>query len=313
MKISIVSTMYYSQDYLEEFCERCIKTASMITSEYEIILVNDGSPDGSLRNALSLQKKYTQIVIIDLSRNFGHHKAIMTGLQHAKGEYVFLIDCDLEEAPELLTEYWNAIQSPGIDVIFGIQSARKGGWFERTSGRLFYWLFLKIISVNYPANSLTARLMTSRYVKSVTKFKEKELDIWGVFVLAGYNQKAMEVTKSSKGSSTYTFRKKLRMAIEMITSLSHRPLYFTFFFSILFMIISGASILEIVYQKYMNHSSEGWASIMALIWFVSGIILFILGIFGVYLSKMFLEIKNRPLTQVKEVYPPESSNDKHIH
>jgi len=285
----------------------------MITSEYEIILVNDGSPDGSLRNALSLQKKYTQIVIIDLSRNFGHHKAIMTGLQHAKGEYVFLIDCDLEEAPELLTEYWNAIQSPGIDVIFGIQSARKGGWFERTSGRLFYWLFLKIISVNYPANSLTARLMTSRYVKSVTKFKEKELDIWGVFVLAGYNQKAMEVTKSSKGSSTYTFRKKLRMAIEMITSLSHRPLYFTFFFSILFMIISGASILEIVYQKYMNHSSEGWASIMALIWFVSGIILFILGIFGVYLSKMFLEIKNRPLTQVKEVYPPESSNDKHIH
>ncbi|CAN5492653.1 glycosyltransferase family 2 protein [soil metagenome] len=313
MKLSIVSTMYYSQDYLEEFCERCVASASAITSEFEIILVNDGSPDNSLQNALALQIKYPKIFIVDLSRNFGHHKAIMTGLHHVKGDFVFLIDCDLEEAPELLNEYWAAIMDPGLDVVFGIQKKRKGGWFEKMSGKIFYWFFLKIISVDYPTNSLTARLMTSRYVKSVIKFKEKELDIWGVFVLAGYNQKAVEVTKTSKGSSTYTFRKKIRMAVEMITSLSHRPLYFTFFFSLLFMVISALSILEIIYQKYTYNSSEGWASIMALIWFVSSIILFILGIFGVYLSKMFLEIKNRPLTLVRDLYSSEPSNDQPIH
>ena len=312
MKLSIVSTMYYSQEYLEEFCDRCAKAASAITTYYEIILVNDGSPDGSVQKALSLQKKHAQITIIDLSRNFGHHKAIMTGLHYVKGDYVMLIDCDLEEAPELLNEYWAAIQEPGIDVVFGIQKSRKGGWFERVSGRVFYWFFSKLTSFDYPTNSLTARLMKLKYVKSVIQFREKELDIWGVFVLAGYNQKALEVTKSSKGSSTYTVRKKIRMAVEMITSLSHRPLYFTFFFSLLFMVISGISILEIIYQKYMHNSSEGWASIMALIWFVSGVILFILGIFGVYLSKMFLEIKSRPLTQVREVYPPDSSNDQPI-
>ncbi len=313
MKLSIVSTMYCSQGYLEEFCERASKAAAAISDDYEIVLVNDGSPDRSLQKALSLQQRYPEITIVDLSRNFGHHKAIMTGLHYAKGDYVFLIDCDLEEAPELLNDYWKAIQEPGIDVVFGVQKSRKGGWFERTSGQLFYWLFSVITSVDYPANSLTARLMTRSYVESVITFKEKELDIWGVFVLVGYNQKALEVVKSSKGSTTYTLRKKIRMAIEMITSLSHRPLYLTFFFGILFLAISIVSIVVIVYEKYMYNATEGWASIMALIWFVSGVILFILGIFGVYLSKMFLEIKNRPLTLVREVYPPQPRHDHSIH
>lgn len=311
MKLSIVSTMYYSQDYLEEFCERCEKSALTVSPDYEIILVNDGSPDGSLQKAILLQQRYPQITILDLSRNFGQHKAIMTGLHYAKGDYVFLIDCDLEEAPELLNDYWKAIQEPGIDVVFGVQESRKGEWFERISGRLFYWFFSVITSLDYPANSLTARLMTLRYVKSVIQFKERELDIWGVFVLVGYNQKTLQAVKLSKGSTTYTLRKKFRMAIEMITTLSHRPLYLTFFFGILFMLISMISIGLIVYQKYMNNPTEGWASIIALIWFVSGVILFIFGIFGVYLSKMFLEIKGRPLTVVREVYS--SRHDRSVH
>lgn len=313
MKLSIVSTMYYSEDYLVEFCERCAKAASVVSSDYEIILVNDGSPDDSLQKALLLQQRHLQITIVDLSRNFGHHRAIMTGLHYAKGDYVFLIDCDLEEAPELLNDYWKAIQEPRIDVVFGVQKSRKGGWFERTSGQLFYRFFFAITSVDYPANSLTARLMSRRYVESVIQFKEKELDIWGVFVLAGYNQKALQVVKSSKGSTTYTLRKKIRMAIEMITTLSHRPLYLTFFFGILFMVLSMVSILVIGYNKYMYNTTEGWASIMALVWFVSGVILFILGIFGVYLSKMFLELKSRPLTLVREVYPPPSRHDQSVH
>ena len=177
----------------------------------------------------------------------------------------------------------------------------------------FYWFFSAIISVDYPVNSLTARLMSRRYVQSVIQFKEKELDIWGVFVLAGYNQKALQVVKSSKGSTTYTFRKKIRMAIEMITTLSDRPLYLTFFFSILFMLISIVSTAVIAYQKFSYNTTEGWASIMALVWFVSSVILFILGIFGIYLSKMFLEIKSRPLTLVREVYPPSDKHDQSIH
>ena len=100
MKISIVSTLYYSQNYLKEFCHRCIFTAQKIATDIELILVNDGSPDQSLTVALEIQKQHDNIVIVDLSRNFGHHRAIMTGLRQATGDYIFLIDSDLEESPE---------------------------------------------------------------------------------------------------------------------------------------------------------------------------------------------------------------------
>ncbi|MBY0434047.1 MAG: glycosyltransferase [Cyclobacteriaceae bacterium] len=309
MKLSIVSTLYYSQDYVDEFCNRVAQAASSISTDFEIILVNDGSPDGSLEKALTLQKKYSTITIVDLSRNFGHHRAIMTGLHYAKGDFVFLIDSDLEEAPELLLDYWKEIQQPGIDVVLGIQKARKGGWFERISGKLFYWFFSILTSVEYPANSLTARLMTKRYVDSVIKFKEKELDIWGVFVLAGYNQKSIQVIKTSKGLTTYTFRRKVKMAIEVITTVSHRPLYLTFLFGVLFMVLSLISVIVIIYEKYFHYTTEGWASIVALILFVNGVVFFILGIFGIYLSKMFLEIKNRPLTLIRDVFPSQNHHD----
>ncbi len=303
MKISVVTTIYYSKPYLEGFCERSVRAVSRITDHYELILVNDGSPDDSLALAIELQKQYPTIIIADLTRNFGHHRAIMTGLQMATGDYVFLIDSDLEEAPELLNDYWSVLTSDEkLDVVFGVQTSRKGGWFERQSGRLFYKFFAAITSLDYPADSITARLMTKRYVNSVISFREKELDIWGVFILAGYNQKAIPVIKLSKGRSSYSLQKKLRMALEMITTLSHRPLYLTFFIGLLFLLLSFISIAAIVYEKVMFDTTEGWASILAAIWFVSGVILFVLGIFGVYLSKMFLEIKNRPITIVKDVY-----------
>ena len=303
MKISVVSTLYYSKPYLKEFCERLVKAVSKITDHYELILINDGSPDDSLATAIELQKGYPQIIIVDLARNFGHHRAIMTGLQMTTGDYVFLIDSDLEEAPELINDYWTVLTSDEkLDVVFGVQTSRKGGWFERLSGKLFYKFFATITSLDYPADSITARLMTQGYVRSVISFREKELDIWGVFVLAGYNQKAIPVTKLSKESSSYSLQRKIRVAIEMITTLSHRPLYLTFFIGLLFLLLSVISICVIVYEKVMYNTTEGWASILAAIWFVSGVILFVLGIFGVYLSKMFLEIKNRPLTIVKNIY-----------
>src|SRR6185436_355981 len=145
MKISVVTTLYHSAPYLEEFCGRVSDAVAKISSDYEILLVNDGSPDNSLAIALELQKKYPSIIIADLTRNFGHHRAIMTGLQMTAGDYVFLIDCDLEEAPELINEYWKEINADSkLDVVLGIQTSRKGGWFERLSGRMFYKFFKTI-------------------------------------------------------------------------------------------------------------------------------------------------------------------------
>lgn len=275
-----------------------------MTTDFELILVNDGSPDQSLSVALELQKKYPSIVIVDLSRNFGHHRAIMTGLRHATGDLVFLIDSDLEESPELLTTFYQELQAKkDVDVVFGIQDKRKGNWFERLSGFAFYKLLSVLSAIEYPANTFTARLMTKRYVDSVLAYGEKELDIWGVFVLTGYNQIGVVATKGFKGKSSYSLYKKIRMAIEIITSLSHRPLYFTFLLGIITTFISIIIICSLVYNKLVhNIDVEGWASILASVWLFGGLILLVLGVIGIYLSKIFLEIKNRPLALVKKIY-----------
>lgn len=304
MKLSIVTTMYYSENYLSEFYTRVLKVINELQLDYELIFVDDGSPDQSLMVALALQNNDSKIKVIQLSRNFGHQRAIMTGLQQASGDYVFLIDCDLEEDPELLKIFWEKKASePQLDVVYGIQIKRKGGWFERISGRLFYKVLSVLTSINYPEDTLTARVMSKNYVNSIIKFQEKELDLWGVFVLAGFNQLGMPVHKGHKGSSTFTLIKKIKRAFEIITSLSHRPLYITFALGIVSSGIALINIFIILYKKlFLNLEVEGWASILASIWLIGGMIFLVLGIFGIYLSKMFLEIKNRPLTVIKHIY-----------
>lgn len=272
--------------------------------EYEFVFVNDGSPDDSLLKVLTLSEKDSNITVVDLSRNFGHHKAIMTGLQYCHGDYVFLIDCDLEESPELFEVFWEKIQADkALDVVYGVQIKRKGGWFERTSGWLFYKLIASLTSLDYPPNRLTARIMTSRYLKAVTSHGERELDIWGIFALSGFKQLAVPVSKGFKGSSTYTFGRKLGVAIDSITSLTNRPLYFTFIIGFLSFFFACLYVAYIIYEKmYLGVAIEGWASTLASIWMVGGMILLVLGIFGIYLSKMFIEIKGRPLSIVRKIY-----------
>src|SRR6266496_4492972 len=134
MKISLVTTLYKSAPYIEEFVERMRAEANKLTDEYEFILVDDGSPDDSLRTALALVQTEPRLKLIELSRNFGHHKAMMTGLEHASGDLVFLIDVDLEEPPELLTTFYERLSKEKLDVVFGFQRSRKGGIAERCLG-----------------------------------------------------------------------------------------------------------------------------------------------------------------------------------
>jgi putative glycosyltransferase len=304
MKLSIVTTMYYSRNYLQEFYDRTIVVLNALKITYEFIFVDDGSPDDSLLVALQLQNSNSNIKVVELSRNYGHQRAIMTGLQQATGDFVFLIDCDLEEAPELLNDFWRKITTqPNVDVVYGVQIKRKGSWFERLSGRLFYTIISALSTVKYPANTLTARLMSKNYVDAVLRFQEKELDLWSVFALVGFNQLPLPVSKGDKGISSYTFWKKLKRALEIITSFSHRPLYLTFLLGMFSFLVALVNISVIIYKKLvLNTDVEGWTSIIASIWLVGGMILLVLGIFGIYLSKMFLEIKNRPLTVIKNVF-----------
>jgi putative glycosyltransferase len=304
--LSVVTTLYYSENYIEEFYKRIKNVITQLNIEdYEIIIVNDGSPDNSLVTALSLREKDNSVVVIDLSRNFGHHQALLTGLQHAEGEMVFLIDSDLEEPPELLQNYWTIYQEEKVwDVIYGIQARRKGKTFERQSGSLFYKLLNHIVEKEYPSDSLTARLMKQSYVKSVLSFPEKDLELWSIFLLAGYRQKAVLSGKSDKGSSTYTFSKKTEMAFRTVTALSYKPLYWIFYAGVLLTIISCATFTGILiyYLIYPTSLLHYFGLFFSGIGLVSGVILVSLGIVGIYISKVLTEVRNRPLSIIKKRY-----------
>lgn len=305
--LSIVTTLYCSERFVHAFYDRVKHAAAQVTDFFEVIFVNDGSPDGSREKVLELVESDGRVVLVDLARNFGHHQAIMVGLAHAKGDYVFLIDSDLEEEPETLHAFWEKIShNPEIDVVYGIQIARKGGLFERLSGSAFYHLLNSLTKVPYPRNTTTARLMRRAYVEAVLTFKEKSLDIWTIFVMVGFVQKGISLTKKSKGSSTYTFGKKVKMAIDIITSVSHRPLYLIFLLGTVWLGISTINIMLILINKWIYREQvAGWTSIMASIWLIGGVIIFLLGVIGIYLSRVFVETKNRPIAVVRKVYKKE--------
>lgn len=302
MKLSIVSTVYCSESNVEEFCFRAKKAAMKWCNkdEFEIILVDDGSPDKSLELLRQLIDSIPELKIIELSKNFGHHAAIMCGLENASGDFVFLIDSDLEESPEWL-ETFGASLKPNVDVVFGKQVTRKGSFFERISGAIFWNLLGLILGNDFPKDVTTARLMRRDYVNSLVSFQEKELFIGGLWFIAGFNQVPLEVKKLSKGSTTYSFRKKTKLFVDSITSFTSLPLVFVFNLGILIFICSLiVSSVNVFRWLSESRAPEGWTSLLLSIWLLSGLILSSIGIVGIYLAKVFSEVKARPRTIIKQ-------------
>ena len=302
--LSVVATLYRSAAGLAEFHVRASAAAKALAGEsYEIVLVNDGSPDDSLTRACALSLADPHVVVVDLSRNFGHHKAIMTGLAHARGARVFLIDSDLEEDPAWLATFDATMRDSGADVVYGVQSSRKGGAFERWSGTAFYALFNWGTGLDLPRNLVTARLMTRRYVEALLQHQEREIFLAGLWHTTGFLQTPVQVDKLSLSPTTYTLRHKLAILVNSITSFSNAPLIFIFHVGVTISLLSLAYILWLVAHRiFVSSTMSGWTSVIASIWLVGGLNILFLGVIGIYLSKIFTETKQRPYTIVRQVY-----------
>jgi putative glycosyltransferase len=307
MNLSVVATLYCSAPYLREFHERSCAVAERITADFEIVLVNDGSPDNSLEVALAIARQDPRVRVVDLSRNFGHHKAMMTGLIHAGGELVFLIDSDLEEEPEFLTLFYKELKTTGADVVFGVQGKRKGGPFEQVSGSLYFKAFNLFSAHKIPTNHLTARLMTRRYVDALVRHQEAEFVMSALWALTGFKQVPMTVTKHHKKVSSYSLGRKIAHLVNAITSSSDKPLILIFYLGCLIMLVSSVAALDLVVRKiFWGALLQGWASLIVSLWLLGGITIFCLGLVGIYLAKIFNEVKRRPYTIVRQIYetPP---------
>jgi putative glycosyltransferase len=298
--------LYNSVEFLPELYRRLCKTLEKISDDYEIIFVNDGSPDASLSVALEIIKKgNSHLKLIDLSRNCGQHKALITGLKYATGDFIFMMDSDLEEEPEWIELFWIEYQKYGeeVDVIYGVQSTRRGKLYDRFSGRIFYKVFNLLSSVKVQNNPTPFRMMTKRYVDALIQFKEQEVFFLGVSLLAGFEQRSILVEKHNSSSTTYNVIKKIDQFINAITSFSKRPLMFVFYLGAIISLLSFIFLLVILAQYFfLGVSVEGWTSLIVSIWLVGGIMIFCTGIIGIYLSKIFIEVKNRPYSIIKKIY-----------
>lgn len=303
--ISVLTSLYCMEAHIQEFYDRSLKAIQAITDDYEFVFVDDGSPDDSKAIVLSIIKKDNRVRLIELSRNYGQHKAIMASLPHLRGDYVFLLDTDLEEKPELLGPFYERMQeNPGeIDVVYGYTEKRKGGPFEKFSGAVFYRLFNALSDVKIQPNLIAARLMTRDYVQHLAQFDEAHIFLSGLMELTGFKQVGLPVTKSSRGVTTYTLRRKVTLATDAILSFTNRPLAFV---ALLGAALTTASVLAalclIARQWTTGTPAEGWTIVLVTLWILGGLTISSIGLVGVYIGRVFIQVKRRPNAIIKKIH-----------
>lgn len=308
MKLSIVSTLYRSAPFLEDFHQRVSSAArEAVGDDYEIILVNDGSPDHSLQMALQLQSADSHLQVVDLSRNFGHHAAIVAGLENTRGEHVFLLDCDLEEQPEWLSLFVEKMHETKADVVYGVQLERVSSPLSNLLGEAF-WSSLNVMSnVRIPHNPMTCRLMTRQYVDSLLSIGDRVLYLAGVFAWAGFTQAPLPLTKTPRPKthkSTYNLSRKLLQVADSFSSFSVAPLSLIFTTGLFIWLGSVLYGIYLLVQKLINPEMvlSGFTSVMLSLWFLGGTIILFIGILGLYVAKIFHEVKRRPLYIVRDIH-----------
>lgn len=304
-ELSVVTTLYNSAPFIEEFLTRTIDAIQTSgVSDYEIIVVNDGSPDDSLDVMRRQIINNKHIVLINLSRNFGHHKAFQAGMRNASGAMVFNIDSDLETDPSVLNTFVQEYRARKCDVVYGYQEKRKGRFLEKITGHIFWLLIRKLSGQNIPQNIITERLMSRQYVDELLKLNEATPFLGGLMYWVGFDQKGIPVQrKQREGKSTYGWRKRANLLLDAVTSLSAYPLRLVFKFGLYTSILSCLILVGMVLRKVLFPGSVliGYTSMVSIILFTFGLLIMSVGIVGVYLERVFNESKGRPNYIIKEI------------
>ena len=304
-KISIVVPCYNEEKALPYFYKEIDKVSKKMKSlVFELLFVDDGSNDRTLEILKDLSKEDKRVKYLSFSRNFGKESAIYAGLENSTGDYVTLMDADLQDPPELLSKMYNCIKKEGYDSVGTRRVNRIGEPPIRSFfARCFYKIINKISKTEMVDGARDYRLMTRQMVDSIISMKEYNRYSKGLFSFVGFNTKWLEYENVERvaGETKWSFWKLLRYAFDGIIAFSTTPLWISTFIGILFCIISFIAIISIIIKTLcFGDPVGGWPSLVCIIFMVSGIQLFCIGIIGAYLSKTYLETKNRPIYIVKE-------------
>ena len=305
-KISVVVSCYNEEESLPLFYKEMerVRKEDFQDVEFEYIFVNDGSKDNTLKEIKNLRENDSKVRYISFSRNFGKEAAMFAGLEAAEGDYVTLMDADLQDPPSLLRQMYDYIKNDGYDCIGTRRVTRKGEPPIRSFfARIFYKLINKMSKIEMVDGARDYRLMTRQMVDAILQLKEYNRYSKGLFSFVGFNTKWIEYENIERvaGETKWSFWKLFKYAIEGITAFSTTPLIISSVIGLLFCLISFLLIIFIIIRTLIyGDPTSGWPSMVCIIFFVSGVQLFSLGIIGQYLSKTYLEVKHRPIYIVKE-------------
>ena len=306
-KISVVVSCYNEEKALPLFyeeMERVRKQDFNDDIEFEYIFVNDGSKDKTLEILKLLSKRDSKVKYISFSRNFGKESAMLAGLKAATGDYITLMDADLQDPPALLREMYDAIIIEGYDSVGTRRVTRKGEPVIRSFfARIFYKIINKMSNIEMVDGARDYRLMKKQVVEAIISLKEYNRYSKGLFSFVGFDTKWIEYENIERvaGETKWSFWKLFKYALEGITAFSTVPLILSSIIGIIFCILAFFAIVFIIVKTLVyGDTTDGWPSLACIIVFVSGVQLFSIGIIGQYLSKTYLEVKNRPVYIVKE-------------
>jgi polyisoprenyl-phosphate glycosyltransferase len=300
---SIVAPIYNEIENLPEFYRRIKEVLDSIGEEWEFVLVDDGSTDGSTEKIRELAEKDKRVRPVIFARNFGHQIAVTAGLDYARGDAVIIIDADLQDPPEIILEMAEKWQE-GYEVVYAVRAEREGeSWFKKFTASLFYRIIYRITDVKIPLDTGDFRLLDRKVVDVMNSMRERHRFLRGMAAWVGFKQIGVEYKRAARhaGGTKYPFQKMLKLALNAITGFSYFPLQVATYFGF---VAAGLAILAIPIVIYMRMTGSqaffGQATTLISVLFLGGVQLISLGVLGEYIGRLYDEAKGRPLYIVRE-------------
>ena len=309
IELSIVVPLYNEQGNVHPLVERIVGIVERLPGSptYEIVLVNDGSRDATIDEIREEMRTHKDVVLVNLSRNFGHQLAATAGLDISRGDAVVLMDGDLQDPPELIEAFVEKYRL-GYDVVYAVRRKRKGeSGFKILTARMFYRTIKRMTNVSIPVDTGDFRLMSRRVVNVLRKSRERHRFLRGMVSWAGFNQTGIEYDRDERhaGVTKYPLRKMLKFAIDGITAFSDIPLRFAswlgFAASTVAFLYALAIIVARLFHFHTPEYTRGWASTVVIVLFLGGVQLIGIGILGEYIGRIYDEVKGRPLYLIADI------------
>jgi dolichol-phosphate mannosyltransferase len=295
--LSVVIPVYNESSLIGELVKRVKTNIKLITEDFEILIVDDGSQDNTWNSIENEAKSENRIKGIKFSRNFGHHYAITAGLHNSEGEWVVVMDGDLQDRPEVIPELYKKAQE-GFDVVFVSRQNRPETLYYRIAQKIFYWILRSLSGLDFDSRQANFSMINKKVVDAFKQFPENARFYGSTIKWLGFKRSFILADHGVRfsGKPSYTIRKRFKLASDIILSFSERPLKVAVTFGLLVTLSSIImSIWLIIGALNFNFSVMGWPSIMTSIFFLGGSILTVLGIIGIYLGRVFTQVKSRPL------------------